>query len=119
MNPNEPHELAEVRLINEGADAARRLGEAALAALAAVRLLQDTVVTLMLRQAALDYFERASTGDLSPRRFSVREHLAMTIIGRLGPLLAPYLADAEPEDAAFAEEALAELGAEHPSDPVL
>ena len=108
---HEPGEVAEVRLMNEIAAAERRLGESATGALAAVRLLENAAVVLVLHQAASDFAEHARTGRV-PARGDVRYLLTMVICGRLGAVLAPYMDEPDPEAAEAAEAALVALGAE-------
>lgn len=106
---DEPRELSEQRLMNEGADAERRLGEAARGAVAALRILEDCAAVLVLRQSAYDYFERTQEGRVSGY-VDARGALALAVRGRLQHLLAPYIEPADPVDAAAAEAELWELG---------
>ena len=107
---NEPQELRERRALTVRHEAGSALGPCGRAFVAALQGVEIAAVELIAKEASFNLIDRDATRRAAYAT-DVRRLMAEATLGRLGPLLRPYLGEGDPEALASSEDVLRHLAA--------
>lgn len=107
---NEPQELRERRALTVRDEAGAALGPCGRAFVAALQSVEIAAVELVAKEASFNLIDRAATRRAAYAT-DVRRLMAEAILGRLGPLLRPYLGEGDQQAFTSSEDVLRRLAA--------